>query len=161
MSAAAGVWTAVGAWTLLGAHASWTDLRRAVISRRACWAAGIAIAALLGASTLALSDPRRYLHVLAGTAAVAALTEIVYRTRPDAIGYGDIRLIIVNSLLLSWWGPAWPWWGLAAGAIAAWPQALAATLRRGRGTAVRCAPALTLGAGLILTARLTAVGPLP
>ena len=161
MSAAAGVWTAVGTWALLGAHASWTDLRHAVISRRACWAAGIAIAALLGASALALSDPRRCLSTLVGAAAVAALTEIIYRTRPDAIGYGDIRLIIVNSLLLSWWGPAWPWWALAAGTVAALPQALAATLRRGRGTAVRCAPALTLGAALILTTRLTAVGPLP
>lgn len=161
MSAAAGVWTAVGMWALLGVHASWTDLRRAVISRRACWTAGIAIAALLGASALALGDPRRCLHVLAGTAAVAALAEIAYRTRPEAIGYGDIRLVIVSSLLLSWWGPAWPWWALAAGAAAAWPRALVATLRRGRGTAVRCAPALTLGAGLILTIRLAAVGPLP
>lgn len=161
MNAAAGVWAAVGAWAMLGMHASWTDLRRAVISRRACWAAGIAVAALLGASTLALGDPRRYARTLAGAAAVGLLTEIAYRARPEAIGYGDIRLVIVNSLLLSWWGPAWPWWALAAGAAAAWPQALLGALRHGRNAAVRCAPALTLGAGLIVASRLAADGPIP
>ena len=158
---AAAIWAAAGIWSLLAAHATWTDLRSAIISRRACWTAGIAIAALLGCSTVALGDPGRGLRTLAGTAPVVAATEIAYRARPDAIGYGDIRLIIVNSLLLSWWGPAWPWWALTAGAIAAWPQAIAAALRRGRGATVRCAPALALGTALVLATRLTATGPIP
>ena len=161
MSAPIGVWAATGAWSLLAAHATWTDLRSAIISRRACWAAGIAVAVLLGCSALALGEPGRCLRALASTAAVVVVTEIAYRIRPDAIGYGDIRLIIVNSLLLSWWGPAWPWWALAAGAIAAWPRALITTLRRGRGATVRCAPALALGAAFALGTRLATVGPIP
>jgi len=161
VNAGIGVWAASGAWSLLAAHATWTDLRSAIVSRRACWAAGIAVAVLLGCSALALGDPGRCLRTLAGTAAVAAVTEIAYRMRPDAIGYGDIRLIIVNSLLLSWWGPVWPWWALAAGAAAAWPRALMVTLRKGRGATVRCAPALALGAALALCTRLATVGPVP
>lgn len=161
MSAPIGVWAATGAWSLLAAHATWTDLHSAIISRRVCWAAGIAVAVLLGCSALALGEPGRCLRALAGTAAVVAVTEIAYRIRPDAIGYGDIRLIIVNSLLLSWWGPAWPWWALAAGAIAAWPRALITTLRRGRGATVRCAPALALGTAFALGTRLATVGPIP
>ena len=161
MNPAIAVWAATGAWSLLAAHATWTDLRSAIVSRRACWTAGIAVAVLLCCSAIALGSLGRGLSTLAGTAAVAAVTEIAYRIRPAAIGYGDIRLIIVNSLLLSWWGPAWPWWALAAGAIAAWPQALAATLRRGRGAAVRCAPALALGTALVLATRLATVGPIP
>lgn len=161
MNAAIAVWAAAGVWSLLAAHATWTDLRSAIISRRSCWAAGIAVAVLLGCSAVALGEPGRGLRALAGMAAVAAAAEIAYRIRPEAIGYGDIRLIIVNSLLLSWWGPAWPWWALTAGAIAAWPQALAAALRRGRSTRVRCAPALALGTALVLATRLTTAGPIP
>ena len=161
MNAAAGVWAAAGAWSLLAAHATWTDLRSSVISRRACWAAGIAVAVLLGCAAIALGDLGQGVRTLAGTAAVAAVTEIAYRLRPDAIGYGDIRLIIVNSLLLSWWGPAWPWWALAAGAIAAWPRALMTTLHKGRGATVRCAPALALGTAAALATRLATVGPIP
>ena len=161
MNAAAAVWAAAGAWSLLAAHATWTDLRSAIISRRACWTAGTAVAVLLGCSAIALGEPGRGLRALGSTAAVVAATEIAYRIRPHAIGYGDIRLIIVNSLLLSWWGPAWPWWALAAGAIAALPQALTATLRTGRGATVRCAPALALGTALVLTTRLAAAGPIP
>lgn len=161
MTAQTPVWAAVGVWTLLGAHASWTDLRHATISRRACWAAGAAIATLWTAAALVLGEPGRLWGVLAGTGAVAALTEIGYRVRPDAIGYGDIRLIIVNSLLVSWWGLAWPWWALAAGAVAAWPRALVTRLRHGRDAAVRCAPALAIGTALIVAARLAAAGPIP
>ncbi len=161
MNAAAAVWAAAGVWSLLAAHATWTDLRRAIVSRRSCWAAGIAVGVLLGCSAIALGEPGRGLRTLAGMAAVVATAELAYRARPEAIGYGDIRLIIVNSLLLSWWGPAWPWWALAAGAIAAWPQAIAAALRRGRNAPVRCAPALALGAALVLATRLTATGPIP
>ncbi|WP_420624157.1 prepilin peptidase [Candidatus Poriferisodalis sp.] len=161
MSAGIGIWAATGAWSLLAAHATWTDLRSAIISRRACWAAGIAIASLLGCSAIALGEPSRCTRILASTAAIAAVTEIAYRIRPDAIGYGDIRLIIVNSLLLSWWGPAWPWWALAAGAVAAWPRAFMVTLRKGRGATVRCAPALALGTALTLGTRLATVGPIP
>lgn len=161
MNAPIGVWAATGAWSLLAAHATWTDLRSAIISRRACWAAGIAVAVLLACSALALGEPGRCLQALAGTAAVVAATEIAYRIRPDAIGYGDIRLIIVNSLLLSWWGPAWPWWALAVGAVAACPRALITTLRTGRSATVRCAPALALGTALALATRLATVGPIP
>lgn len=159
MTAAALVWAAVGAWAMLGVHASWTDLRRAVISRRACWTAGMVIAATLGAAALALGDPGRYLRTLISAAAVLAAAEVLYRLRPDAIGYGDIRLIMVNSLLLSWWGPAWPWWALAAGAVAAWPQAAVTVIRHGRHAGVRCAPALAIGAALVLGTRLATTGP--
>ncbi|MXZ14036.1 MAG: hypothetical protein F4Y76_00790 [Acidimicrobiales bacterium] len=161
MTATAGVWAATGTWALLGMHASWTDLRHAVISRRACWTAGTVIAATLGATALALGDPGRYLRTLISAAAVLAATEVLYRLRPDAMGYGDIRLIIVNSLLLSWWGAAWPWWALAAGTVAAWPQAAVTAIRHGRHAEVRCAPALAIGAALVLGTRLATVGPIP
>ncbi|WP_420439520.1 prepilin peptidase [Candidatus Poriferisodalis sp.] len=161
MTAQAPVWTAVCVWALLGAHASWTDLRYSIVSRQACWLAGSVIAVLWAASALALGEPLRLIRTFIGSAAVAAATEVADRRRPDAIGYGDIRLIIVNSLLVSWWGIAWPWWALTAGAIAASPRALISRLHRGREASIRCAPALAVGTGVIAAALLAAHGPVP
>ncbi|MXW34801.1 hypothetical protein F4X33_20350 [Candidatus Poribacteria bacterium] len=161
MTAQTPVWAALGAWMLLGAHASWTDLRQAIISRRACWATGTAIAASWAVSAFALGEPGRLARSLAATAAVASLVEITYRIRPSAVGYGDIRLIIVNSLLVSWWGFSCPWWALATGAIAAWPGALMTRLRSGRDATVRCAPALAFGTALVAAFLLVANGPIP
>ncbi|WP_420626955.1 prepilin peptidase [Candidatus Poriferisodalis sp.] len=154
------VWAAICTWAGLGVHASWTDLRAATISRRACWVAGIAVALLLAGAAIALEDPLRWLWTLAGAAAVALLLEVAYRWRPDRLGYGDVRLIIVNSFMVAWWGPAWPWWALVAGAIAAWPAALMSAVREGRQARVRWAPGLTLGTALVVAWQAVTVGPL-
>ena len=44
------MWAAVAVWVALGLYVSCTDLRRGVIPRRAVWAAGTAVAVLLGVS---------------------------------------------------------------------------------------------------------------
>lgn len=152
------VWAAIGAWACLGAHASYTDLRTAKISRRACWTAGLTVAVLLAGAAAQLDDPLRWIWTLAGTAAVALLLEIIYRWQPDKLGYGDVRLIVVNSLLVAWWGPAWPWWALLAGAVAAWPAALVTIARQGRRGRVRWAPWLAAGTAVVVAWRISDVG---
>ena len=158
MTAKVLVWVAIGTWACLGAHASYTDLRTARISRYACWATGAVVATLLAVAAALLSEPLRWLGMLAGAGAVALLLEFIYRWQPDKLGYGDVRLIVVNSLLVAWWGPAWPWWALLAGAVAAWPAAILSVVRRGRDSRVRWAPWLTIGAALVAAWRLLAVG---
>ena len=98
------VWAAVAVWAALGVYVSYTDLRRAVIPRRAVWPAGAAVAVLLGASALSAGDPARLGWAAAGAASVGVMLEVAYRLRPDKMGFGDVRLIIVNSLLAGWWG---------------------------------------------------------
>ena len=161
MTAAAPVWAAVVTWACLGLHAAVTDLRSGVISRRACWTAGITVAVLLAAAALLAGNPLRWLLTLVGAAAVAVLLEIAYRRHHDKLGYGDVRLITVNSLLTAWWGPQWPWWALLAGAVAAWPAAVVSVARRGRNAHVRWAPWLTGGAGGVIAWNLHTAGPAP
>lgn len=151
-------WAAVAAWACLSAHATYTDLRTATISRRACWTAGTAITALLAGAAALLGEPLRWLWTLAGTAPVALLLEVLYRRQPDKLGYGDIRLITVNSLLAAWWGPQWPWWALLAGAIAAWPAAIVTVARQGRGARVRWAPWLSTGTAGVVAWRVSETG---
>ena len=155
------VWAAVGVWAAMGVYVSVTDIRRAVIPRRAVWPAGTAVALLLGAAALAAGELARFGWAAAAAAAVALALEVVYRRWPDKMGFGDVRLIVVNSLLAGWWGPAWALWALMAGALAEWPVAIAALARHGRGARVRWAPALVAGTAAVLAWRLWAEGPLP
>ena len=46
------VWASVAVWAAMGGYVSVTDVRRAVIPRRAVWPAGLAVAVLLGAAAL-------------------------------------------------------------------------------------------------------------
>ena len=160
MSAAL-VWAAVAVWAALGLYVSYTDLRRAVIPRRAVWPAGAAVALLLGASALFTGDPARLGWAAAGAASVGVMLEVAYRLRPNRMGFGDVRLIIVNSLLAGWWGPEWAWWALMAGALAEWPVAAVALARHGRHAKVRWAPGLVAGTAAVVAFRLWAEGPLP
>ena len=160
MSAAL-VWAAVAVWAALGLYVSYTDLRRAVIPRRAVWPGGAAVALLLGASALSTGDPARFGWAAAGAASVGVMLEVAYRLRPDKMGFGDVRLIIVNSLLAGWWGLEWAWWALMAGALAEWPVAAVALARHGRHAKVRWAPGLVAGTAAVVAWRLWADGTVP
>lgn len=160
MSAAL-VWAAVAGWAAMGVYVSYTDIRRALIPRRAVWPAGIAVAVLLGAAALFAGEPVRFGWAAAVAAAVALALEVVYRRWPDQMGFGDVRLIVVNSLLAGWWGPEWALWALMAGALAEWPVAVVALARHGREARVRWAPGLVAGTAAVLAWRLWAEGPLP
>lgn len=152
------VLAAVGTWAVLGLYTSVTDLRRAIIPRRAVWGAGTVMAALLGAAAGVLEDPLRFAWAAAGAAGVGLVLEVIYRRAPGRIGFGDVRLIIVNGLLAGWWGIQWSWWALCAGAVAAWPVGIAALVRHGREARVRWAPGLVAGTAAVLAFRLVAVG---
>ena len=79
--------------------------------------------------------------------------------RPGRMGYGDIRLIVVNSLLAGWWGLEWSWWALCAGAVAEWPLAIVALARDGRKARVRWAPGLVVGTAAVVAMRMWSPGP--
>ena len=89
------------------------------------------------------------------------MLEVAYRLWPDKMGYGDVRLIVVNSLLAGWWGAPWALWALMAGALAQWPAAMVALTRHGPGAKVRWAPGLVAGTAAVVAWRLWADGPLP
>ena len=159
MVASALVWAAVAAWAVLGVYTSVTDLRRAIIPRRAVWQAGSFVAALLAAAAGVLGDPLRFAWAAVGAATVGLFLEVAYRTLPGRIGFGDVRLIIVNSLLAGWWGVQWSWWALCAGAVAALPVGVVLLAREGRAARVRWAPGLVVGTAAVLALRIWAVGP--
>ena len=158
IAAGAAVWAAAGIWSLLGVYVSVTDVRAGIIPRRWVWRAGFAVAGLLGAAAVLAGDPLRLAWAFATAAGVGLALEVVYRIAPEGIGFGDVRLIILNSLLAAWWGPQWALWALLAGALAAWPAAIRSVVRHGRGGHVRWGPYLVAGAAAVVFWRLAAAG---
>ena len=144
-----------------GAYVSVTDLRRAVIPRRAVWPAGAAVALLLAGAGAVAGELARFGWAVVGAVSLALVLEVAWRLRPGKVGFGDVRLIVVNGLLAGWWGPAWSWWALMAGALAAWPAAAAGLAREGRDARVRWAPGLVAGAAAVVAWRLWSEGPVP
>ena len=160
MSAAdALVWAAVSVWGSLGVYTSVTDLREGIIPGRWVWRAGFAVAALLGTAAVLIDDPLRLAWAFATAAGVGLAFEVIYRIAPEGVGFGDVRLIILNSLLAAWWGPPWALWALFAGALSAWPQAIGSILRRGGKGHVRWGPYLVAGTVAVLLWRLIVDGP--
>ena len=154
------VWAAMAVWAAMGVYVSITDMRRAVIPRRIVWPAGAAVAVLLGTAAATGGEMARWGWAAASAAFVALALEVAWRLWPDRMGYGDVRLMIVNSLLAGWWGPAWVLWALMAGALAQWPVALVALARHGREAKVRWAPGLVAGNAAVVAWRLWSEGPL-
>lgn len=154
------MWAAVAVWAALGVYVSVTDVRHGVIPRRAVWPAGAGVGLLLGVAALTAREPARFGWAVAAAAAVAVVLEVCWRLWPDKMGYGDVRLIVVNSLLAGWWGPVWALWALMAGALAQWPAAIVALARHGREARVRWAPGLVVGTAAVVAWRLWAEGPL-
>ena len=153
------VLAAIGVWAVMGVYVSVTDLRDAIIPRRACWIGGGVVAGLLAAAAGVAGDPLRLGWAAAGAASVGLALEVAYRLQPGKIGFGDVRLIIVNSLLAAWWGVPWAWWALCAGALAEWPIAVTAVIRQGRQAQVRWAPGLVAGTAAAVAYLLWAEGP--
>ena len=153
------VWAAVAVWAALGIHASVTDLRHGIIRRRAVWSAGTVVVALLGAAAGVLGDPARFGWAVAAAAIVGFVLEVCYRLAPGKLGFGDVRLIVANSVLAGWWGLEWPWWALCVGAVSAWPAALRAVRRDGAQARVRWGPGLVVGTGGVVAYLLWSVGP--
>ena len=153
------VWAAVSVWAVLGLYVTAIDVRHAIIPRRAVWAAGTTVALLLSAAAVWMGDPQRLAWAALGAASVGLLLEVIYWARPGGIGYGDVRLIILNGLLAGWWGVEWSWWALCAGAVAEWPVAAFALLRDGRKARVRWAPGLVAGTAATVAFLLWSAGP--
>ena len=155
------VWVAVAVWAFAGCWVAVTDLRRGTIPRRVVWAAGFGVLALLGSAALLDGHLGRLGWALVGAASILATFEVVYRIFPNRVGYGDVRLMVLNGFVAGWWGPQWSWWALVAGALAEWPIALRSLIRDGLRSKVRWAPGLVVGTGGVVAWLLWSAGPTP
>ena len=141
--AAAAVWTGTTVWL------SVTDIRTTRLpTRRIWWCAG-AVWVCFAVASIVLDDATGLIAAAIGAAACGAFLAAVHFAHPPSMGFGDVRLAVLNGLLCGWWG--WPvaLAGLAAGFFLALPQALVTLVRHGPRESRPLGPYLVAGAGVV------------
>lgn len=155
--AAAAVWSAAGVWLAVA------DCRTGMLPTRVIWPVAAVVWLLYAASSLVDADPSGLIGALVGSAACGGLLAAVHFIHPDAMGFGDVRLSVLNGLVCGWWGWQIALVGLAAGFVLALPGALVVLARHGPRASRPLGPYLVAGTGATVawaavTSGLSAVG---
>ena len=142
------VGAAVAVWLVAGVRLAVTDLRTGLLPTRVIWPTAAVVWALYAAASLAEAEPAGLVGAAVGAAVCGVPLAAVHLVHPPAMGFGDVRLSVLNGLLCGWWG--WPiaLVGLAAGFALALPEALIVLARHGRGASRPLGPYLVAGAAV-------------
>ena len=141
---------AAAVWLGAGVSLAVTDLRTGLLPTRLIWPTAAAVWLLYAAASLIEADPGDVagglIGAALGAAACGALMAGVHFVHPPSLGFGDVRLSVLNGLLCGWWG--WPvaLAGLTAGFVLALPEALVTLARHGLRTSRPLGPYLLAGA---------------
>ncbi len=146
-SLAAGVLVAaaLAVWLAAGVRLAVTDLRTGLLPTRTIWPTAGMVGALYAAASLVDAEPARLIGAVLGAAVCGALLAGVHFIHPPGLGFGDVRLSVLNGLLCGWWGWEVALWGLAAGFLLAAPEAVVVLVRHGRRASRPLGPYLLAG----------------
>lgn len=125
VAAAAVVWLASGTW--LGI----TDFRSSVLPTRVIWPTAGVVWVLYAAASLLEGEPGGLAGAAVGAALCGAILAAVHLAHPPAMGFGDVRLSVLNGVLCGWWGWEAALVGLTAGFMLAVPEATVVLVRSG------------------------------
>ena len=142
------VGAAVAAWLVAGVRLAVTDLRTGLLPTRMIWPTAAVVWTLFALAALVETEPAGLAGAAAGAAACGALLATVHFVHPPAMGFGDVRLSVLNGLLCGWWGWEIALVGLTAGFVLALPEALIVLARHGRNASRPLGPYLLAGAAV-------------
>ena len=137
---------AVAAWLVAGVRLAVTDLRTGLLPTRVIWPTAAVVWVLYSAASLVEAQHAGLLGAVVGGAACGGLLAAVHFVHPPALGFGDVRLSVLNGLLCGWWGWQTALLGLTAGFVLALPEALIVLTRHGRSASRPLGPYLLAGA---------------
>lgn len=135
--------------SLWGGAALWlsvVDLRTRTLPTRAIWGTAAVVWILWVASSLLEADPAGLIGAAVGAAICGGALAAVHLAHRPSMGFGDVRLAALNGLLCGWWGWRAALLGLAAGFLAALPEAVATLIREGARASRPLGPYLVIGA---------------
>ena len=155
------VGAAVAAWLVSGVRLAVTDLRTGLLPTRVIWPTAAVVWVLYSAASLVEAEPARLIGAVVGGAACGALLATVHLVHPPSMGFGDVRLSVLNGLLCGWWGWQTALVGLTAGFVLALPEALIVLARHGRSASRPLGPYLLAGAAIAVGWAAAAQGLVP
>ena len=131
MTSAALVVAALVVWGGAGGVLAVTDFRHRVLPTRIIWPTAGVVWVLYTAASLVERASAGLLWAAVGGAACGAALAVVHVAHPPSLGFGDVRLGVLNGLLCGWWGWQAALAGLMAGFLLALPEALITLVREG------------------------------
>ena len=131
---AALVVAAAAVWLVAAVRLAVTDLRTGRLPTRLIWPTAGIVWLLYAAASLIEAEPGGLIGAALGAAVCGAIMAAVHFVHPPSMGFGDVRLSVLNGLLCGWWGWQVALLGLAAGFVLALPEALIVLVRHGMGT---------------------------
>lgn len=155
MAAAAVGWLAAGVWLAV------TDLRTGLLPTRVIWPTAGAVWALYAAASLIEAEPAGLIGAALGAAICGAILAAVHFAHPPSMGFGDVRLSVLNGLLCGWWGWQAALVGLLAGFALAVPDALIVIIRHGMRATRPLGPYLVAGAAAAVVWAIATRGLVP
>ena len=141
---AAVAWSGAGTWLAV------TDYRTGLLPTRLIWPTAGAVWVLYVAASLIEGEPAGLIGATLGAAVCGAALAAVHFVHPPSMGFGDVRLSVLNGLLCGWWGWQAALLGLMAGFVLAFPEALVVLARRGMRASRPLGPYLVAGAWLVV-----------
>ena len=159
----AAVLVAVGAtvWLVAGVRLAVTDLRTGLLPTRVIWPTAGVLWVLYAAASVVEAEPAGLIGAALGAALCGAFLAAVHFVHPPSMGFGDVRLSVLNGLMCGWWGWQPALVGLAAGFALALPEALVVIVRHGMGASRPLGPYLIAGAALVAVSMAATRGLIP
>ena len=144
IAAAAAAWLTAGVWLAVA------DLRTGLLPTRVIWPTAGVVWALYAAASLVAAEPAGLIGAALGAALCGAILAAVHFAHPPSMGFGDVRLSVLNGLLCGWWGWQAALVGLMAGFALALPEALVVLARHGMRASRPLGPYLLAGAAAVV-----------
>lgn len=131
MIAPALVLAALAVWTGAGVRLAVVDFRSRTLPTRLIWSAAGLVWLLYVSASLVEAEPGGLMGAVIGAAVCGGALALVHFAHPPSLGFGDVRLAVLNGLLCGWWGWQAALLGLAAGFLVALPEAIVTLIRHG------------------------------
>lgn len=141
--------TAIAIWGFATLWLSIVDLRTRTLPTRIIWSAAAAVWIFYVAASVLEARSAGLIGAAIGAAVCGGALAVVHFAHPPSMGFGDVRLATLNGLLCGWWGWRAALLGLAAGFLAALPEAIVTLVREGSRASRPLGPYLVIGAGAV------------
>lgn len=161
MIAAALVLAALVVWGGAGAWLAVTDYRSRILPTRVIWITAGLVWVLYAAASLVEGVPSGLVGAAIGGAVCGGALAVVHFAHPPSLGFGDVRLSVMNGLLCGWWGWRAALFGLMAGFLVALPQAIVTLVREGARAGRPLGPYLVAGTAAVAILSATRSGLVP
>ncbi|MCY3663644.1 MAG: prepilin peptidase [bacterium] len=146
MIAPALVLAALVVWAAAGVRLAVIDFRSRILPTRLIWSAAGAVWVLYTAASLTEGVPDGLVGAAIGGAVCGGALAVVHFAHPPSMGFGDVRLGVLNGLLCGWWGWQAALLGLMVGFLLALPEAVVTLVREGARASRPLGPYLVAGA---------------